>query len=395
MKIRRFLIGICISTVVMVTVGLCLAGSKPASPASGKRSYLIEMSRGNHASPSYIAEHADFIETMPFDGMVIEGFDGMQLFNPNPRIGNRGADLVWTTRMFEDDLSPITSTTFKKFKQNCVRVLMSDNGPYGAFSPPDVFDDWTPFLKSIANYAKVIKRKGIRGIILDDEDYSGGAPYWIYSDKNSGVRYYTQHSLQEYVNQSRLRGKQLAEAAVKSYSEIVIIVLHGPYIGSTTYGNVTGTLGMDNHLLGAFAAGVIEGCPAPAKAFDGGELYDLRTASQFQKSYDWRKYTITDRITKVPFMDNRLRNVWTKQCNISFGLFDRLMTPPNYPLITDMKEVSSSITNALHRSDGYVWHYTESFDWWRDQGVSGTLPPVERKWINAVAAGKRDGQKKM
>src|SRR5262245_27945284 len=81
-------------------------GPAPEPPPA----YLIEWCWGDHNRPEYIVKHVDFIETRPFDGMVISDFAGRNLMHPDDAI--RQGSRFWTHAQCRDSLQPLSPDTF-------------------------------------------------------------------------------------------------------------------------------------------------------------------------------------------------------------------------------------------------------------------------------------------
>ena len=367
-----------------VCVYAMLAHEAVAGHPVRHRAHLIEWSWGDHNSPQYVAGHIDFIETRPFDGMVISDMVGRNLTNiHDPQLDTyKGPEGVFSYEGALRSLSPLTSTTFKHFTQNFGLVWLGN-----VANPPELFDDtgWAIVNANAATYGRALKTTGLRGVLLDNEVYTYA--YWMYP----GVVPHKEKSLAEYVAQARKRGRELTQSFQIGYPEIVVIVLHGPYVGCTSAREQVGTYANDNFLAGAFAAGVIDAGRAPALSVDGGELYDYRGAAEFRRSYAWRKQEIAKRAAACPFMDSKLAASWHRKVSIGFGVFDKWRNPTHtgWEPITSMPVVEWTLRRALEHADKYVWHYSESLDWWRAPGDGGTIPAVTQDWIDAVAAARR------
>ena len=111
------------------------------------------------------------------------------------------------------------------------------------------------------------------------------------------VAYSSTYSLKEYRDQARLRGKQMMLAMTSEFPDIEVITAHGPYLSeSSAPGPLFPGWQTANELIEPLFVGFMEGLNGTAKNIDGGELYTLRSASDFQKTYDWRKTTIASNI---------------------------------------------------------------------------------------------------
>lgn len=367
---------------------------------------LIVFAAG-HNDPGYVMQHADLIESRPFDGMVINEFLGRNLLNtklradaPNSLDARTGAV---TYDAAAKGLAPLKGA-FKRFRYNFAKVNFSMVGP-----PPTLNDDagWLVAYQSAANYAQAVQDTGLKGIFFDNETYlrpaqrgrNNGVDYWLYEDQL--VLAYQSRAdipLLTAVALARRRGRELMQAFARGYPAITVIVAHGPHEGCDAWRSQTGHFGTDHYLIGAFAAGMIEGTPAGATLVDGGEDYDLRTTRDFGVARAWRKGIAAQGaggITnlgplKCLFMDASLAANWQSKVSIAFSTFDKeraSLTTNNWTAITDVASFRVTLTNALRASDRYVWHYTEWQDWW-----GGTMEGVLKPWSVAIEAARRDAR---
>ena len=428
---------ISLAAAMLAISSFVLVSSLSASP------YLIEYSWGKNSAPAEAVKHKDFIETLPFDGMVFRETAGLNLMNTNFTIGNRVGrsgikDGIWTYEQCMASFAPLSkekpsSYYFKNVSHNFGMMYWKVNA--GLFSDTD----WVWVLENYKNYARACKDLGLTGIIIDDEINSNTIPsYWNYYDNSEANSppnhlYYTGRTLKECHMQARLRGKQVMDAIISEFPNAAVLIMHGPYRSSwvsnaaknsnkapnppTLVNHCLGNWCVDSLLDGSFGAGLVEASglqkTSPhSLAIDGGELYELRTLAEFQDNYQWRKYGILDpAIGKtvypthpVNFLDDSLRAIWSKNTSISYGVYDkeRFYDPiakkyGNWQVITDMNLVRTTLANSLRVADDYVWHYTESFDWFCDPNPAtqsiGDMPPASKAWIEAIRLGRQDAAK--
>jgi hypothetical protein len=161
------------------------------------------------------------------------------------------------------------------------------------------------------------------------------------------------------------------------------MTLHGPYISEPkTPARVTLqqlASASSYELFGPFFAGWVAAAGPRAVVSDGGEVYQYRTADDFQVSYDWRKTGIASDTTASAFIPPELRPRWRVEVDVAFGTYDRTWKP-QFPMSPDI--MRTTLANALRRADRYVWYYTEGDDWWGD----GKRPP--QAWVDAIRAAR-------
>ena len=354
-----------------------------------------------HNDPSYVAQHVNWIESRPFDGLVINDYLGRNLLNtqlkrdtPNALDGTGAV----TYEAAAHGLSPVKGV-FRKFHHNFAKVNFSLIGP-----PPVLSDEagWTVVRASAANYAKAVADTGLMGIFFDNEGYihppvsgrKNGADYWLYEDQ---IALAGQSSsavpLAAAIDLARRRGRQLMKAFTSGHPAITVIVAHGAQEGCNAWQAATGHFALDHYLNGAFVAGMLESTSGAATFVDGGEDYDLRSVRDFSAAHEWRKGTSQGGITslgsnKCPFMDAALAGDWQGKVSIGFSLFDKQrasLTTTNWTPITDLAGFRTTLTNALRATDRYVWLYTEWQDWW-----GNSMEDRLRPWIKAIDAARQD-----
>lgn len=354
---------------VLGAPGNARGGPAPAATAAAAPSYLVYAGwYGNTIpTPSFVRDNRAFLETQPFDGLVL------YLRNPSMTVNVTTGVMTATPMSYETMMSvlePVRGLPFTNLTHNFALVFGS--------TPPDFFDNWSVTVQNFANVARAVRDSGLKGIVFDNEQYF--RPWANYPD---GVRYPTR-SLKEYQDQARLRGREVMQAMVAQFPEIAVITLHGPYVSEPKAPTSLGfpQWGMGNELLGPFFAGFMEGKGAQALNVDGGELYTLRTAAQFQGSYLWRKYDIASDAVNCAFIPPALRTVWPERSNIGFGVYDR----PFGGASMDPTILRSTIANALRQGDRYVWFYAEA--------ATYLLPPsrggASDVWVNALRQGRLD-----
>jgi hypothetical protein len=346
-------------------VGSLPAQGAAAAPAAAGGAKLIYAGWfGNTIpTPAFIAANKSFLETQPFDGLVAY-------------LRNDATDTNATTKVMSG--SPISAdaiaSVLAPMKGLAWTNLTRNFGLVVGTSPPDAFDDWSVVVQNFANCAQALRDAGLVGICFDNEQYF--SPWGNYP---AGAKYYATKTLDDYRAQMRLRGQQVMAAMVAVFPNIAVITLHGPYISepSAPAALQFPQWQSGNWLLGPYYAGFMEGVGgSPALCIDGGELYTLRTPSDFLNSYNWRKFAEPSDAVNSPFIPPALRAVWSGRISISFGVYDQ----PFGGASMDAGIVKTTLTNALAQADHYVWFYTE--------GVTLLLPPSAGNpsgaWVDAV-----------
>ena len=309
-----------------------------------------------------------YMDSMPFDGVAFASTVGWKLME---------ASYSPTYTAMASELGHMRGVVTNRLKHNFVVV--------NANKPCDFFSDWGPTVTKFQNLAKALKWAGVEGIFLDNEVYSPQISLFNWPTDCD-----TSHTLSEYEDQARLRGKQIMQAMVSEYPDIVVIFAHGPYVScqETPVGVRAGQSGYSaSELMGAFTVGFMEGAGASARIVDGGEFYDYLTSTQFSNSYQWRKSTIATTASDTNLIPTSLRSNWSSRLDISFGL-TTIQFPPSTGHVVTPDTLHQSLEYALLRCDSYAWLFPQGtgFDFMSPGGVGST-------WLSAVQRAKADATK--
>jgi len=356
-------------TVGLLGAILVLLGTSasPAAQTTPRSSLLYCGWFGNTIpTPAFIANNKAFLETQPFHGLVAYLRNDATGFNATTKT-------MTTTPLSSTDLAtllaPLRNTTFTTLRENFGLVQGS--------TPPDFFDDWSIPIANFAAVARALKDAGLKGIVFDNEQYF--SPWGNYP---TGCKYAVR-SLADYQNQARLRGRQVLEAMVAQFPEIAVITLHGPTVSEPKVPTPLFPVWyMENELLGPFFSGMIEGDNGAALSIDGGELYHLRTADEFLRSYNWRKFSLPSDAIDCAFIPPAMRPAWPGKSSIAFGVYDRPFGGADMtPTI-----LRATIANALKQADRYVWFYTEGATFLKPAAAGG----ASTTWVDAVRQALND-----
>ena len=311
----------------------------------------------------------EYIQTLPFDGLTFASDAGWELMQAR----GRTFDLAYMQQQFE----PLRDLELGRLKHNFAVV--------NASKPGDFFDDsaWAGVERNFAYLARVLKQVGVEGILFDNEVYAPAIQMFNWNaDCDDKSR-----SLDEYRAQARKRGREVMQAMVQEYPEIVVIFAHGPYISAPLPPGPAGTpppfwprqsKPEACELLGPFTVGFMEAQGDKALVVDGGEEYKFRTPDDFKRSYSARKYLMGSNTFNCPFVPGSLRGeAWSSHLSISFGVFAEDWPAANLRITPPM--LQQCLVNALTRCDRYVWLYTQS------RGHRFLTPGgVDEVWIQAV-----------
>jgi hypothetical protein len=308
-----------------------------------------------------VAANARYIDSLPFDGITVNSAASHQLMRPGTAVGYSAV---------YNALAPVRAS-LTRVTENFAVVF--------ARKPADFFESWERCIQNFRSFARAARDAGMKGILFDNEEYFGGV--WTYP---SDVKHKS-YSLEMYRRQARLRGQQIMAAMKAEWPGVQVMHLHGPYQSEArTPSHVTMGQTWRNHndLSGSFFVGMLQEVdPArPARVIDGGEVYQYRTAADFQRSYHWRK-TQQAALTPNPLIPSVVARRWAASSAIAFGVYD-LPWKAGYPMSPSI--MRATLTNALTRSDRYVWYYTDD-DGPRDYLVPGR---VGADWLQAIRSAR-------
>ncbi len=349
------------------------------------RPELILLEESNAAYAENVVNNINWIQGLPVDGIVI-GMDILS-FNDKPI-----KTATWVYNDIYPHIAPLVGT-FPKLKSSYLRVNVQDMG--------DPFDDWSHVWRNWAVVAKAARAAGLKGIFFDNETYinkcvfvfacpvSLGAPTLLHEEKG----------LLAYQNQFRSRGVELMHRLQVIWPDIRIIHAHGPYYSQLSSvvppvisKNVPAT---ETDLRGYFFGGMFRAVLPAAAVIDGGELYNLRGAADFDAATAYRRTGITLQNTNLvcsalqPSTCKKLKAAWSQTLKLGYGVFDtqQVFVPPVVPHPYPMNPAvfAETIYQALRTSDGPVWLYTDGFS--PNSPDRSYLSPghVDQSWIDAIA----------
>jgi hypothetical protein len=270
-----------------------------------------------------------------------------------------------------EELGPITEASLSTLTHNFVITYTASGTRY--------FDDFSVPLENYRNLARVARELGFEGIVLDTEDYHedrlvqdwpAGAPGW---------------GIVEARQQAMLRGREVMAVLLAEWPDVTLLVMGGAWLAEPgTAEEFRGHFRYVDHadsteLRSAFFLGLAEGAvDTSATLVDGGALYTPRTAAEFQVAYDWLK---TGMARGGKFVPESIRAVYPDVVSVAFGVYDR----PWLGVVMDGVVWRMTLTNALHRTDRYVWAYTELYDWWKTGWPEKKVPQL---WVDSTRAAK-------
>lgn len=303
----------------------------------------------------FIRENIEKMEQMPFDGFFFHVHS------------DKGVNLSWqvwgntrlTINEFNQSIIDLKETKFHKFTDLFLRVNVT---------PGDVnwFDDvgWSAVCNNFGVAAQIARNSGIKGLLFDPEAYKGNV--WNYANFDQ------KYTVSEYREKIRQRGQEWIKSINEQFNSIEIFLAYG-YSLANKYKSYS--------LYSAFLDGILDVCSSSTKIIDGFEFsYGYKKLEEFKAAYN------TIKVDSLQWTDSKRK--YQKHFAAAFGIFmDFTGTKMGWSETDFSKNYFSplgfenSVKYALSCSEKYVWIYTETPRWWKNE----KLP---KEYINALINAK-------
>jgi hypothetical protein len=337
-----------------VVVSATTLSNNPTPTATPTKKIIHWQTFSNSGSVSTVVANHTYIDTLPFDGIVVKFPDYQDCLGPN---------YSGTYARLYNQLSPMRNL-LSHVKHNYAVVLIGNSGMV------DPFDDWTAERQRWVNLAMACRDAGLDGFFFDNEEYN--VHMWQYPGH---CKYASTKTAAQYQEQWRLRGTQMIQAIIAQWPQAKILVTIGPNRSVRAVPAGAMFNGDPNWMGGYFFMGLFAGAPVGGHVISGGELYYNRTVTQFSNWKNFFDTTLTQSPQSPRLMPSSLYSTWTNNATLSFGIYDqdRVGTPAmTYSVLRQ------TIVNAMPYVDEFVWNYSENLDWLTPGAGS------EGNWQNAV-----------
>jgi hypothetical protein len=354
-----------------------LATTLPPRSASGSKPLLIE--HGWDASTAASAKaNAARIDALPFDGISIA-----PVFNPC-------SVTPVTLAQAQADLNAMPKLT--TVTHNFVLCRLIDSAAPGSIAGPfDMANDatWATITANLSVYAQAARATGMfDGFMIDTEYYGTGPNPWDYDTipipwTYGASRPWTLPAAAKA--QAQRRGKQTMDALRAAWPDVVAFQLRGAELSDPANTKTENMMGNEvswaNEMAGPFFVGAVESTLGSAATIvDGGESYRQRTLADFQKAYSWLKTRFADSAGPIVPAAGVSAADYKATVQVASQVFDRDVNNGYAPF--GAAEVQTLLSYARQATDGYVWLYTEQFDW-KGTGWPQTSAPAQ--FIAAVS----------
>lgn len=340
--------------------------------AQGPAKKLIEFG-WDVPRPSFVQQHIRQMETMPFDGLVMQFEKPLHAFYPAP-LAEQG---------FEAEVAALNAIEWDKFTDNFLIVYASDDWEM------DWFDDkrWQVARQNMTWLSDVIHRAGLKGICFDPETYTGEVfNYGRWKDRPFEV-------VEAKVRQ---RGREFMTALQRDNPELTILSLFGLSILYPIYGYEDRATRQEKlqearfGLLPAFFNGLFDVAGPQVTLIDGNEgAYGFVEPGSFQETPGAIRRTVS-------LIDPSNHAKYAAQVKVGQALYldyllaldkDRPYLTHHFTPAERLLYLVHNLYWAMQTCDQYTWVYSERMDWWKGNLPEGTADVV-RTAIQMVRNGE-------
>ena len=386
--------------VYLLVVILGVSAVAEIGPQIGPDKKIIKVGQ-DMPDAAYVREHIREMERLPFDGVVID--PTAEIDGEKERLWLRWwAPEAVSEEMVEATVQDLKATPFTRFTDNFLWVSsQSQHKPAPGWWDDEAFETITA---NMALAARVARDSGLKGLLLDVEQYGGMAwsPYMMRfsfpdahaQETNMFSRQLIDriHTWDEFAAGARQRGREIMSAMCAVYPDVTLLVIPGLHqVAKEDIGRDTSLEGLASSrcgLLAPFGDGLLEGASPQATIIDG-----------FEGSYP---YTLNKRFVQARARVERAVDVsavpelYKERVNAGFGL----MLDHNHALRgwhTDPEsfgrnqftpvDFSNALYFAMLNSDRYVWIWNElrGAVFWQPGRHPDVTPNVPDEYLAAMA----------
>jgi len=326
---------------------------------------------------AYLKANIATMEQLPFEGVAINPEIPGSVGSGDGRLrSNVFGDVPLQYSDFATAISNLQQTNFNKFTDNFVSLTIL---------PGDVdwFDDFSQVISNMALVARFAQETGMKGILLDLEEY-GDKDIFTYS--STRLKYTSTKTFTEYWDQIELRATEITQAMNAEYPDITIFLPVG-YAGIWRDYEKFGSLEAMKVLLPAFIDGMVIASSEPTIFYEGTEnSYGYKLELEFVQEYQ-RDLEGIQTFSRYPDLVRPKYNfgfaVFLDRGTSGFGQFHTNPAEYDQNYFTP-EEYQNSVRYAQRYSEKYMWIYTEHISWW-------PLSSIPDDYINAQAEGRKIG----
>ena len=369
--------------------GLVVSSGWAMNPGGIDKKYIGLFFDVLSTTPSNILAHADeFAKSAPYlDGLAI-ALDGMEVKKADGTVGISKHTAImhpterWTRSALKKEIPTLKAISQKPhLKESFLLFWMSPGTKRNRLAWTDD-KAWANYAENMASVAWLAKTSGMKGLMLDHEDYSSSQQY--------------RHTpgdpeFEECARLARQRGREVFSRVFKEYPDAVIFFLSffKEFGGMLDWGHETNPAGCADELgllLPYFYNGVLDVVPPGAQLVDGAEHYQA-SATKRQFLLDAVRQSSGALAFVAPENWVKYRSQWQVSNTHYFDMYVKDILPRgswyHEPVNgSRLEHLRINLEESLFASTKYVWLYGEGsgklFNW-RD----GTYAK-KRTWEEAI-----------
>ena len=247
---------------------------------------------------------------------------------------------------------------------------------------------WARFAESMGVLSAFTKEAGLKGLIIDNEDYPR-SKQWLWSVERDGMDYAATCAL------ARRRGAQMGQAMFTAFPEMrmVMFFLLSAERSYFTAKDPAAHKAVLGDLWPAFVDGMLDVMPATARLVDGDEhSYHCDAAKHDYYKHEWNMREICPLLLSE---ENRPR--YQERLSVAFAIYLDMYTSTNPASCwyfgpgadgTRLSRFTANVVQSARVADEYVWLYGEKgtlIDWRRD--IPCAAVAKSKRFLPALEAG--------
>lgn len=354
---------------------MVLASSVSAMTPGGVRKKFIALNFDTFFNaPSNVLAHAEALDAVPWlDGVAVtlrdvpvKTADGQTVMSETPKIMQLGH--VWSREGVKDQIPYLSGIVgYPRLKESFLLAWISPSGKQNRIAWTDD-EGWARFGDNLAVLAWLAKRSGLKGLMLDPEEYSCALQY-LYTEADRDV------SFGQCAELARRRGREVFSRVFREFPDGVYFFLwtmehHVRCFADRRATDPKGISDDAGELLTCFYNGMLDVMPPTVRFVDGAEHYSLTAtkdmywkgalnqlvgARAFVAPENWTKYRSQLLVGNTHYLD----------------MFSKFANPRSWwyhgPVDgSRLNHLRLNLEQSLQVADEYVWIYGENgrlIDW--------------------------------
>ena len=325
-------------------------------------------------APSNVLAHAEALNAVPWlDGVAVtlrdvpvKTADGQTVMSETPKIMQLGH--VWSREGVKDQIPYLSGIVgYPRLRDSFLLAWISPSGKQNRIAWTDN-EGWARFGDNLAVLAWLAKQSGLRGLMLDPEEYSCAFQY-LYTGSDRNVTF------EQCAGLARQRGREVFSRVFKEFPNGVYFFLWTMehHVRCFAERHATDPKGLSDdagELLTYFYNGMLDVMPPTVRFVDGAEHYSLTAtkdmywkgalnqlvgARAFVAPENWAKYRSQLLVGNTHYLD----------------MFSKFANPRSWwyhgPVEgSRLNHLRRNLEQSLQVADEYIWIYGETgrlIDW--------------------------------